>query len=141
MVMARNKTVLVVDDDEAIREGLALVLRDAGYAVVTVGNVREALDHLHHNPAPDLVLLDMMMPEDDGWAFLRARYGDPALAGVPVMVMTAIEAASPEWATPLGTDGFLPKPVDMALLLAEVSRHLESQRAALWEAGEQVPGW
>jgi CheY-like chemotaxis protein len=141
MVMASTKTVLVVDDDEVIREGLAVVLRDAGYAVVAVGNGREALEFLHRNPVPDLVLLDMMMPGCDGWAFLRARYRDPALAAVPVVVLTAIGVACPEWAASLGADGLLHKPVDMALLLEEVNGHLAGQHAAVREAAEQVSGW
>jgi CheY-like chemotaxis protein len=139
--MASKKTLLVVDDDEVIREGLALVLRDAGNAVVALGNGREALDYLHHNAAPDLILLDMMMPEYDGWAFLRARYAEPALAAVPVVVLTAIGVACPEWANSLGGDGFLHKPLDMERVVAEVKGQLEAKPVAVGGRGDQVRGW
>ncbi len=127
MVMASGKTLLVVDDDKDVREDLATVLRDAGYAVVALGNGREALDYLRQHRPPDLILLDMMMPEYDGWLFLRERYREPALAAVPVLVMTAIGVACPEWAASLGADGLLHKPFHMELLFHEVKGHLEAQ--------------
>ena len=82
--------VLVVDDDEAIRDSLALVLEDEGCYVQTASNGRQALDWLRGNPgAARLVFLDIQMPVMDGAAFLREKEADPAIADVPVVVITA----------------------------------------------------
>jgi CheY-like chemotaxis protein len=71
------KTVLVVEGNEVMREGLAAVLRRQGYHVEAVADGRQALNHLRGHPAPDLVLLDMLMPVLDGWALLK----EPPAAG------------------------------------------------------------
>src|SRR5438270_3175209 len=96
------KYILVVEDDETTRQSLATALRDAGFDVVTAGNGQEALDYVHSHPPPVLILLDMMMPAHDGWEFLRLRGQDPTLAGVPVIVLTALGVASELWARSLG---------------------------------------
>jgi CheY-like chemotaxis protein len=84
------RRVLVVDDDEAIRDTIALVLREEGLVVATAGNGGEALDWLRAHPQEaGLVLLDLMMPVMDGSAFLEARAADPVMARVPVVVITA----------------------------------------------------
>jgi two-component system, chemotaxis family, sensor histidine kinase and response regulator PixL len=108
--MATGQTVLVVEDDETVRQGLAVVLEQAGYVVVTAANGREALTYPRSHLPPALILLDMMMPAADGWHFMRLRARD-ALASVPVLIMTAIGVASQEWATSLGVVGYLRKPV------------------------------
>src|SRR5437868_7977119 len=87
-VMAPDKTVLVVEDDEIVREGLASVLREAGCRVDTAGSGTQALAYLKARPAPDLVLLDMLMPDGDGWEFMRVRARDPALSAVPILILT-----------------------------------------------------
>jgi CheY-like chemotaxis protein len=66
-------TVLVVDDDAAVREGLVDFLRDEGYAALGVENGRRALEVLETMQAPRLILLDLMMPVMDGWQFLAER--------------------------------------------------------------------
>ncbi len=66
-------TVLVVDDDAAVREGLVEFLHDEGYAALGVENGRRALEVLETMEAPRLILLDLMMPEMDGWQFLAER--------------------------------------------------------------------
>jgi CheY-like chemotaxis protein len=81
--------VLVVEDDAPIREALCAVLRDDGYAVAEAGDGQEALEFLRTHPTPRVILLDLMMPVMDGWTFLREQAADPALAGIPVVVITA----------------------------------------------------
>ena len=82
--------VLVVDDDEAIRDSVALVLREAGFLVHTARHGAEALAWLRaHRARAGLVLLDLMMPIMDGYTFLRAKEEDPLIAHVPVVVITA----------------------------------------------------
>jgi CheY-like chemotaxis protein len=124
--MATGPTLLVVEDDEITREGLAAVLRTAGYTVATAGDGAVALRYLREHIPPALVLLDMMMPVHDGWTFLHWQLRDPALATVPVLVMTALGVGSGEWAVGLGARGYLLKPFDSPALLHEVKRCLEA---------------
>ncbi|HEV3257652.1 MAG TPA: response regulator, partial [Gemmataceae bacterium] len=119
---AAEKTILVVEDDEITREGMAVVLTREGYKVVGVGSGREAVSSLRRGLDPCLILLDMMLPDMDGWQFMQARMRDAALAGIPVVVTTALGVSSPEWATSLGAVGFLRKPFDIEVLAQEVKR-------------------
>src|SRR5437868_13909160 len=66
-----QKTLLVVEDDDVTREGLAIALRQAGYAVVPAANGLEALNALRAGPRPEAILLDMLLPVLDGWHFLK----------------------------------------------------------------------
>jgi CheY-like chemotaxis protein len=120
-----GKTILVVEDSDMEREGLAAVLRREGYAVLTAANGQEALTCLRGSPRPDLVLLDMLLPGIDGWELLQGPKGgqrDPALAGIPVVIMTGMGIGSPEWAGWLGAAGYLHKPLEIASLLETVRR-------------------
>jgi CheY-like chemotaxis protein len=115
-----GKTVLVVEDNDVVREGLAVLLRREGYAVALARHGREALDYLRAAPSPCLVLLDMMLPVLDGWQFLvRHRAGATAS---PVVIVTALGAATPEWAAGLGAVGLLRKLVETEDLLKMVRR-------------------
>src|SRR5437867_3435961 len=78
-----------------------------GYSVVKSLSGKEARDYLSTEPAPDLILLDMMMPRHDGWQFLNQRKGSPSQAAIPVVIITALGIASPEWAASLGAGGLL----------------------------------
>ncbi|MCC6177573.1 MAG: response regulator [Chloroflexi bacterium] len=85
----RKRRVLVVDDDASIQGFLAEALADEGYGVRIAGNGREALSILQEWP-PDLILLDLMMPEMDGWAFrAEQRRLNGQAADVPVIVLSA----------------------------------------------------
>jgi CheY-like chemotaxis protein len=117
-----GKVVLIVDDDRGFRAALAALLRAEGYRAAAVGDGDEAWARLTTGPPPDLVVLDMLLPGIDGWALLARRGADPKLARVPVLVVTALGAASPAWAAELGASGFLRKPVAVEELLAEVRR-------------------
>jgi CheY-like chemotaxis protein len=83
-----SKRVLVVDDDGAIRGFVAEVLMDEGYEVKTAGNGNEALA-VSREWQPDLIVLDLMMPVMDGWAFRARQRQVDALAGVPVVITSA----------------------------------------------------
>ena len=120
-----GETILVAEDNAVEREGLAVVLRQRGYTVLTARDGAEALKLLlRTGPAPGLILLDMLMPGCDGWQFLDRRQPSPALASVPVVLVTGLPAADAEWAASLGAVGFLRKPFDVDALLAEVRRWL-----------------
>ena len=85
-----KRRVLVVDDDPDLRDTLAEVLANAGYHVETAATGAIALDLLERAVAlPYLILLDMMMPVMDGWAFSEAKRKVPALARIPVIVFSA----------------------------------------------------
>jgi CheY-like chemotaxis protein len=115
-------TLLVVDDNEITREGLAAVLRREGCTVVLAGDGEQALACLRSGLVPDLILLDMMMPRVDGWAFLAERRRHPAAVAVPVVILTGLSIANAEWASSLGAAGLLRKPVETETVLAEVRR-------------------
>ena len=107
--------VLIVEDDADLREMMAQLLSLEGFATATVSNGREALEYLHHNDMkPDVILLDLMMPVMDGWEFRRKQQADPAVAGVPVIVLSALDQSR---ATDVAADAFLKKPLDFDRLL------------------------
>jgi CheY-like chemotaxis protein len=120
-----NATILVVDDDEAIRTAVSLVLSDEGYDVVTAEHGRAALDRLV-TLRPDLILLDMRMPIMDGWELARAYRAAPAPHAAIVVLTAAHDAASR--AAQIQAAGFLAKPFGLAELLATVSRQLAKHR-------------
>ena len=117
-----GKTVLVIEDSDMEREGLAAVLQREGYAVLTAADGQEALACVRTSPRPDLILLDMLLPGIDGWDLLKVYTRDPALAGVPVVILSGLDVGSPAWAASLGAAGYLRKPVDSAALLQIVRR-------------------
>jgi len=111
-------SVLVVEDDADIRESLVEALLIEGFDVLQAANGAEALRVLSQVPAPGIVLLDLMMPVMDGWQFLAARRADPALAQVPVAVVSAVGGGSPDEIV-----AALRKPVDLDRLVALVAEY------------------
>src|SRR4051794_9608516 len=111
-----GKAILVVEGDEVTREGFVTVLRREGYATVSVANGQEGLNRLRAGLRPGLILLDMMSPPLDGWRFLKQCQQDPALAAVPVVIVTGLGVATLEWAVSLGACGYLRKPIEVAEL-------------------------
>lgn len=115
------KRVLIVEDDAALRESMAEILVDAGYAVFEARDGRQGLEEAGAH-RPDLILLDLMMPTMDGWQFRTVQQQVPELASIPVIVMSArpSETGDP------GLEGVaarFPKPFDVAALLDGVRRH------------------
>jgi len=82
--------ILVVEDNSDIRETVCLVLQAGGYQTAEAANGREAIDWLHSEAAPSVILLDLTMPVMDGYQFLTAKEADPVLEGLPVVVMSAL---------------------------------------------------
>ncbi|MEW5853055.1 MAG: response regulator [Myxococcota bacterium] len=113
------KTLLVVDDDRGIREALEAVLFDAGYRVACVADGVEALEWLRSHPSPSLILLDLMMPRMDGWQFRAIQRADPALSGIPVVVITAGDFPRRR-VEPMGVARYLTKPLDIEVLLQTI---------------------
>ena len=114
-----NKTVLIVEDDELVRDAIAEALRDEGYTVHIASNGREALDTLQSAmKQPRLILLDLIMPVMDGWEFLRERERQPALAGIPVCAVSAAETL------PSDVEHRIQKPFRLDDLLEVVARYV-----------------
>jgi CheY-like chemotaxis protein len=116
-----TKHVLVVEDDSAIRQLLEDVLLESGYTVALALNGRDALAEIRRR-VPDLVLLDLMLPDMDGWSFLKACEGDRKLLSIPILVISAAAPAGVHEAQKLGAPLFLRKPFDISQLLCEVER-------------------
>ncbi|WP_163991837.1 response regulator [Pyxidicoccus caerfyrddinensis] len=116
------QTLLVVDDDLDIRDALQDVFELEGYAVLLAADGLEALAQLRQvETPPGLILLDLMMPRMDGFAFREALRHDAALSDIPVLVASAdldIKGAAEE----LDVAGWLRKPLDLSELLSAVKR-------------------
>ena len=125
---AARARILVVDDGADNRDVLRRRLERSGHAVETAEHGRRALELLTAMPF-DLVLLDVLMPELDGFAVLEAIKGNPALRDIPVIMISALdEMASIVRCIEHGAEDFLPKPFDPVLLRARINASLEKKR-------------
>lgn len=120
---ATPATILIADDDDATRAWLASILGQEGYRTETVANARQAAERLHADPPINLLILDMLMEEYDGWWFLRERQTNAVSATVPVLIMTG-GIVTRAWAMTHGAVGFIKKPINADELLTEVRRCL-----------------
>jgi CheY-like chemotaxis protein len=120
MCPQRNHKILVVDDDADIREVLSEVLTESGHEVLTASNGLEGLQILRDGWAPCMVLLDLMMPVMDGYLFLEAAKRDPALASIPITVITAgrqVDVQRLEGAT------LVAKPIRLPALMSLIAKN------------------
>jgi two-component system, OmpR family, response regulator len=114
-------TVLITDDDPDIRFLLASILRSAEFDVVEAQNGRDALSRLAAEQLPDIVILDVQMPEMDGWETLSTIRADPRTAWLPVILCTV--KSTPEnvaRAWKLGADDYATKPFDATELVDQI---------------------
>jgi CheY-like chemotaxis protein len=117
-------SVLVVDDDDELRDVLIALLEVNGYRAVGAGDGAEALALLRDGARPSLIVFDLMMPRKTGLEFRAEQLGDPALAGIPAVAMSAaVQGESMRKA--LQVDELLTKPLDVDALLALVARHCQ----------------
>jgi CheY-like chemotaxis protein len=112
--------IFVVDDDLDLREVIGDLLVDEGYPTQLFENGRAALDVLRDGVRPRLILLDLMMPEMNGWEFRAEQLRDAALRSIPVIVMTASRNFDRE---AFEQAEILFKPVGVAEILAAVERN------------------
>jgi CheY-like chemotaxis protein len=116
--------VLLVEDDEDIRASVAEILRDEGFNVVGAVDGGDALRYLRSvAEVPRLILLDLMMPVMDGWAFRAAQLADERLAKIPVVILSAATDVR-QHAAQLRVEEYLIKPLDVPLLLNAIERHI-----------------
>jgi CheY-like chemotaxis protein len=111
------KRILVIEDDDSAREALALILESEGYEAPSARNGREAIERLADQP--NLILLDLIMPEMDGWEFLAAKKTTVA-AGIPVFVLSASD--------PTGLDvlEYFQKPINVDKLLNAIETYFSA---------------
>jgi CheY-like chemotaxis protein len=115
-------SILVVDDDADVRESLTEILGEEGYRVAGARNGREALEYLRSETRPSLILLDMMMPEMDGWRFRLEMQKVPELAAIPVVILSA-HGSVRDAALALGVADYLRKPLRLESLLEIAERY------------------
>ena len=118
------KTILVVEDDDTMRELLRLHLTTAGYAVRVAANGIEA-GHAVLGITPDLIITDVRMPHMSGFELVEALREDPAMAKIPVIFLT-IEGDAYDRGASLGALEYLTKPIRVEVLLQKVAKHLPS---------------
>jgi signal transduction histidine kinase/DNA-binding response OmpR family regulator len=122
----RDKSVLVVDDDPNIRSLLRQELSDAGYSVRLAEDGRKALT-LIREETPGLVILDVMMPEMNGFDVAAVLKNDPATMDIPIIILSILE--DKERGFRLGVDRYLTKPIDTASLFHEVDTLLDQGKS------------
>jgi CheY-like chemotaxis protein len=115
------RPIVVVDDDNDLRETLGELLIEEGYDARLFENGRSALDFLREGGDPRLILLDLMMPEMNGWQFREAQLRDARLREIPVVVMTASRGIDGE---PITAREILYKPIGLGQLIDAVERNV-----------------
>jgi two-component system, cell cycle response regulator DivK len=117
-----QKTVLLVEDNEDNRIIYATALRYAGYEVLEATTGTEGV-YMARTNRPDLVLMDISVPELDGWEATTILKADPTTSHIPIIAVTAHALPGDrERSLAVGCDGYLAKPIPPAMLLAEVDR-------------------
>jgi len=112
------KQILIVEDDVGSRRALANVLEDRGYSVLAVGTVSDALDELARGPLPQLIVLDLMLPDMEGWDFRHRQKKDPAIASIPVIGVSAVGKL-------MDVEYSFRKPIDYDQFLTAVEKYVQ----------------
>jgi signal transduction histidine kinase/CheY-like chemotaxis protein len=120
---AAARPILLVDDDLAFRRELKEILQEHGYCVETADNGWQAWAHLQANPAPALILLDLMMPVMDGWELHAALKSHPELSAVPIVVLSCFDRYRIEPSLD-DIQGYIEKPIRTAQLMNIVGQHV-----------------
>lgn len=115
--MRERRSVLVVDDDDDVLTVLEALLDAEGYEVWPASDGEQALALLEDIPTPGLILLDLILPNVDGWEFCERRRDDPLLSWIPVVAFTEPACRPP----PVDVQAVLPKPLRIQMLL-EIAR-------------------
>jgi CheY-like chemotaxis protein len=123
--LPHKRSILVVDDDAASRDTLALLLTRRGHVVETAANGREALNKIEHGIRPNLLILDLSMPVMDGYQLRAELLRRPACAEIPVLVVSG--AIGADWARLSPAEALLPKPIDIGKLYAVIERQRDGQ--------------
>lgn len=125
-IEGKNSTILVVDDDDSIRSLLEQELSEAGYLIEQATNGKAALDCIRKN-RPDLIILDVMMPEMNGFDVAAILKNDPQTMDIPIIILSIIQDKARGFR--IGVDRYLTKPIDTAQLFTEVGNLLEQGKS------------
>lgn len=124
-----KQRILVVDDDKEVVRLMRAYLEQAGYEVLVAYDGDTAV-HVLRRDKPDLALLDLMLPGKDGWTITRLMRGDPTLAHIPIIMLTArVEDTDKIVGLELGADDYVTKPYNPREVVARVRARLRSQGA------------
>ena len=127
--------LLLVDDEPGVRESVQAYLEDSGYTVQVAAGAKDAWEMLQRDP-PELVITDLMMPQVDGYQFLKQMRDDPRFVAMPVIFLTARGMKSDRISGyQAGCDAYLPKPFDPEELIAIVKNILQRRATTSNEAG------
>ncbi len=118
----QGKCVLIVEDEKDIRSALQIILEEEGYDVFVAPTGKAALELMPRIPKPSLILLDLMMPDMNGWEFCEVLSKDDCYSSIPIVVLTAY----PDKAQlkDIKCKEILKKPIDLDVLLPKVRGHL-----------------
>ncbi len=117
-----NQSVLVVEDDDLIRETIRDMLEMEGISSSIAKNGRDAIEVLRKFGKPSLILLDLMMPIMNGWEFLKIRSSNEDLASIPVVIISAV---GDDQLRGLPVEGVMGKPFEIDALLEIVKKYTE----------------
>lgn len=121
--MINSKRILIVDDDPAIVESLHFVLEDSGYSVVSYENGK-MLEKSFKKNRPDLILMDYLLPGDDGCKITKKIKQKKDIQNIPIIIMSASYNIQ-DIVAESGADGFLAKPYDIDQLLETIENHMK----------------
>lgn len=119
--------VMIVDDDDCLRNAIAILLERRGYRVRCCGDALEALAQLAAESQPDVIVLDLLMPRMNGWEFRVKQRRVPKWAGIPLIVLSGDTSVKAE---AIDADAYLPKPVEQRVLLETVENVLKTRLRA-----------
>jgi signal transduction histidine kinase/CheY-like chemotaxis protein/nitrate/nitrite-specific signal transduction histidine kinase len=125
-ILGKASHILIVDDDDSIRSLLNQELGDAGYTITEARNGKEALNAVR-NQRPDLIILDIMMPEMNGFDVAAVLKNDPQTMDIPIIVLSVVQDKTRGFR--IGVDRYLTKPIDTGLLFTEVGNLLEQGKS------------
>lgn len=118
-----KKLVLIIEDEESVQVSIQMLLEHCGFIIQQAFHGKDALEMLQTLPLPDLILLDLKMPEMDGWQFLEHKIADPKLKHIPTIVISSLGdnvRGHP------GVDAICPKPFDKCDLIGACEALLAS---------------
>ncbi len=125
-IKGSNATILVVDDEQGIRSLLRQELTEAGYNIEEAANGKEALEKIR-KVRPDLILLDVMMPEMNGFDVAAILKNDPLTMEIPIIILSIVQDKARGYR--IGVDRYLTKPIDTSLLFSEIGNLLEQGKS------------
>ena len=134
--LTTNISILVIDDDPTIRELMERHLNRAGYKVVLADGGKSGIE-MARKQNPDAIILDILMPEFDGWSVLRALKADPLTQGIPVVMASILDERNRGFS--LGAADYLSKPVDRDSLLNSIEKFVGSASGQLIMVIEDDP--